>query len=80
MTISEERIECLKLMTETLKFIEEMTGSTSFATKDALNGPNDTRSDEIDASDVVSSIRMVYKAICKKEEKERAQRNIRINS
>jgi len=44
------------------------------------NGPNDTRTDEIDASDVISSVRLVFKTHQKKEEKERAKRTIRINA
>lgn len=44
------------------------------------SGPNDTRTDEIDASDVVSSVRLIFKTYSKKEERERAKRQIRINS
>ena len=79
MTIGEARIDCLKLMCDTFKFVEEMTGITSFATSNGMTGPNDTRSDEIDASDVVSSIRLVYKTYTKKEERERQMRTNRIN-
>ena len=79
MTIGEARIDCLKLMCDTFKFVEDMTGSTSFATTNGMTGPNDTRSDEIDASDVVSSIRLVYKTYTKKEERERQLRTNRIN-
>ncbi len=38
------------------------------------NGPNDTRTDEIEASDVVSCVRLIYKTFAKKEERERQKR------
>jgi len=38
------------------------------------NGPNDTRTDEIDAADVVSAVRLIYKTFAKKEERERQKR------
>lgn len=50
-------------MCETFKFVEELAGSAALIQKDGMigNGPNDTRTDEIDASDVISSVRLVYK-------------------
>lgn len=82
MTIGEQRIDCLKLMCETFKFVEELAGSAALIQKDGMigNGPNDTRTDEIDASDVISSVRLVYKTHQKKEERERQKRSNRINS
>mgnify|MGYP006950271329 CR=1 FL=1 len=44
------------------------------------SGPNDTRTDEIEAADVISSVRLVYKTHQKKEEKEKAKRTNRINA
>ncbi len=81
MTIGEQRIDCLKLMCETLKFVEELAGSYT-GSKDGMigSGPNDTRTDEIEAADVVSSIRLVFKTYQKKEAVERQKRQIRINS
>jgi hypothetical protein len=81
MTIGEQRIDCLKLMCEALKFVEELAGSYA-GNKDAMigSGPNDTRTDEIEAADVVSSVRLVYKTYEKKEAVERQKRQIRINS
>jgi hypothetical protein len=43
------------------------------------SGPNDARTDEIDASDVVSAVRLIQKTFQKKEDRERAMRNNRIN-
>lgn len=63
MTIGEQRIDCLKLMCDTFKFVEELAGNTSLIQKDGMigSGPNDTRTDEIEATDVVSSVRLIYK-------------------
>jgi len=82
MTIGEQRVDCLKLMCETFKFVEDLAGSTSLVQKDGMigSGPNDTRTDEIDAGDVVSSVRLIFKTYSKKEDRERAKRQIRINS
>lgn len=69
-------------MCDTIKFVEELAGSTSQTQKDNMigNGPNDTRTDEIEASDVVSAVRLIYRTYSKKEERERQKRQIRINS
>ena len=61
MTIGEYRIDCLKLMCDTFKFIEELAGNTALIQQDKMigSGPNDARTDEIDASDVVSAVRLI---------------------
>jgi len=53
-----------------------LAGSTSQTQKDNMigNGPNDTRTDEIEASDVVSAVRLIYRTYSKKEERERQKR------
>lgn len=63
MTIGELRVDCLKAMCDTFKFVEELAGNTALIQKDGMigNGPNDARTDEIDASDVVSAVRLIYK-------------------
>ena len=73
MTIGTERIDCLRNMCDTFKFVEEIAGTTANIVKDGMvgSGPNDTRTDEIDVSDVVSSVRLIFKTYQKKEEKER---------
>jgi len=50
-------------MCDTFKFVEELAGNTALIHKDGMvgNGPNDTRTDEIDASDVVSAVRLIQK-------------------
>jgi hypothetical protein len=82
MTIGEQRIDCLQLMCEVFKFVEELAGSAALIPKDGMigKGPNDTRSDEIEASDLISAVRLVYKTHQKKEEKERQRRTNRINA
>ena len=63
-------------MCDTIKFVEELAGSTSQTQKDNMigNGPNDTRTDEIEASDVVSAVRLIYRTYSKHEERERQKR------
>ena len=63
-------------MCETFKFVEELAGNTSLIQKDGMigNGPNDARTDEIDASDVVSAVRLIQKTFQKKEDREKALR------
>ena len=69
-------------MCEVFKFVEELAGSASLIQKDGMvgKGPNDTRSDEIEASDLISGVRLVYKTHQQKEEKERQKRTNRINA
>jgi hypothetical protein len=38
---------------------------------------DESRSDEIDIADVMSSVRLIYKALIKKEEKDKVARNNR---
>jgi len=38
---------------------------------------DESRTDEVDIADVMSSVRLIYKAILKKEEKEKVNRNNR---
>jgi hypothetical protein len=62
MTIGEQRVDCLKMMCDGFKFIEEIAGSSSLIRKDGMtSGPDDTRTDDIEASDVVSAARLIYK-------------------
>ena len=35
---------------------------------------DESRTDEIDVADVISSVRLIYKALIKKEEKEKSKR------
>ena len=80
MTIAEERTESLKAMVEAFKFIEDLAGNTCVM-QSALIGKqiDDSRSDEVDAADVIGSIRLIYKVYQKRKERERQARNNRIS-
>ena len=79
MTIAEERIETLRMMCDAFKFIEELAGNTSLIQQANIGKQiDDSRSDEVDAADVIGSIRLIYKTYLKKQERERQARNNRI--
>lgn len=59
MTIADERTETLKLMCDTFKFIEELAGSTAYLQQQKML--DDTHSDDINASEVIGAIRLIYK-------------------
>jgi hypothetical protein len=62
MTIADERTEALKLMCDTFKFIEELAGNTAYLQQQKIGqGMDDSRSDDIDAADVIGSVRLIYK-------------------
>ena len=62
MTIASERTETLKMMCEAFKFIEDLAGNTSVMAQDKIGKDlDDGRSDEVDAADVIGSIRLIYK-------------------
>jgi hypothetical protein len=62
MSISEERTDALRMVNEAVKFIEEIAGNSSILQKEKIGtGMDESRSDDIDAADVISSIRLIYK-------------------
>lgn len=62
MTIGEQRIDCVKMMCEGLKFIEEIAGNASLINKDGMkSGPDDTRTDDLEATDVISGVRLILR-------------------
>jgi hypothetical protein len=62
MTISVDRVDCLRQMTEAFKFIEELAGSASTIRNEKMGaGPDEARTDEIDCADVISGVRLIYK-------------------
>lgn len=72
MTISVDRVNCLKLMCDGFKFIEELAGNSSLMSCDKPGtGPDEARTDEIDCSDVISAVRLIFKTYSKKAEKEK---------
>jgi len=69
------------MMCEAFKFVEELAGNTSLIQKQAIGTTIDeSRSDEVDAADVISAIRLIYKTYQKKANREKQQRANRINS
>lgn len=73
MTIAEDRKECLQMMVDAFKFLENQAGSVS-----KVRGPggvisamDESRTDDIDLADVMSSVRLIYKTMIKKEEKDK---------
>jgi hypothetical protein len=62
MTISEERTETLRLMCETFKFIEELAGNTGYLQQQQIGrNIDESRTDGIEAADVIGSVRLIYK-------------------
>ena len=79
MTIAEERTETLRMMCDAFKFIEELAGNTSLIQQAQIGKQiDDSRTDEVDAADVIGAIRLIYKTYVKKQERERQARNNRI--
>ena len=70
MTIAEDRKETLQNMVDAFKFLENQAGSLS-KIRGASSGMDESRTDEVDLVDVVSSVRLLYKAVLKKEEKDK---------
>lgn len=77
MTIADGRKETLQMMVDGFKFLENQAGALAkYRTAGVAaggSGMDESRTDEIDAADVVSSVRLIYKALLKKEEKEKKQ-------
>ena len=72
MTIAEERTESLKQMVDAFKFIEELAGNTAMMQQATIGKHiDDSRSDSIEAADVIGSIRLIYKVYQKRQERER---------
>lgn len=69
MSIAEDRPEALRMVNEAGKFIEELAGNAAVMQKDKIGtGMDEARSDDIDAADVISSIRLIYKTYQKASE------------
>ena len=74
MAIAEERKECLQMMVDAFKFLENQAGNAGLMAKQK-NTMDESRTDEVDIADVISAVRLLYKAFIKKEEKEKMLRN-----
>ncbi len=60
------------MMCEGFKFIEEIAGNASLINKDGMkSGPDDTRTDDVDASDVISAARLIYRTYKKEADREK---------
>lgn len=68
MTIAEERKESLQIMVDAFKFIESQAGNAGLLAKQK-NTMDESRTDEIDIADVISSVRLIHKAFVKSEAK-----------
>lgn len=73
MTIAEEKKETLQMMVDAFKFLENQAGNAGQLSK-SKNTIDQSRSDEIEIADVISSVRLLNKALLKKEAKEKKPR------
>jgi len=69
LAVGEDRSEVVNKMVDALNFIQSQAGPLPIK-----NISDDTRSDDIDVTDVFSKIRLIQKAIAKEEIKGRAKR------
>jgi hypothetical protein len=70
MTIAEDRKETMSMMIEAFKFLENQAGSVGKGKLGAgMTAMDEARTDEIEIGDVMSTIRLQYKTLLKKEEK-----------
>jgi hypothetical protein len=72
MTIAEDRKEGLQMMVDAFRFLENQAGAVGKLK--GTSGMDEARTDEMDIVDVVSSVRLLYKALLKREEKEKKMR------
>ena len=60
------------MMCEGFKFIEEIAGNASLINKDGMkSGPDDTRTDDVDASDVISAARLIFRTYQKEADRDK---------
>lgn len=57
-------------MIDAFKFLENQAGNAGVMAKQK-NVMDESRTDEVDIADVISSVRLIHKATLKKEEKEK---------
>lgn len=76
MTIAEDRKETLQMMVDAFKFLENQAGSTGKG-KTSSCGMDESRTDEVDVGDVMSAVRLLYKTLLKKEEKDKIKPTIK---
>jgi hypothetical protein len=71
MTIATDRKDSLQMMVDAFKFLENQAGALSKIRGGASGQMDESRTDEVDITDVVSSVRLLYKALLKKEERDK---------
>lgn len=79
MTIAIDRKDSLKMMVDAFKFLENQAGNAGVMAKQK-NTMDESRTDEVDVADVISSVRLLYKALIKKEEKDKKNKKRWFNS
>ena len=58
------------MMVDAFKFLENQAGSLSKIRQGTgINSMDESRTDEVDVADVMSSVRLIYKSLVKKDEK-----------
>jgi hypothetical protein len=60
-------------MVDAFKFLENQAGNAGLMAKQK-NTMDESRTDEVEIADVISAVRLLYKAFIKKEEKEKLNR------
>ncbi len=73
MTIAENRKDTLHNMVEAIKFIEQQAGAVGLLPQTG-NQMDESRTDEIRVQEVMSSIRLQYKTMVKKDDREKQKR------
>ncbi len=61
------------MMVDAFKFLENQAGNAGLMAKQK-NTMDESRTDEVEIADVISAVRLLYKAFIKKEEKEKLNR------
>ena len=64
MTIALDRKDTLKMMVDSFKFLENQAGNAGVMAKQK-NTMDESRTDDVDVADVISSVRLLYKALIK---------------
>ena len=64
MTIALDRKDTLKMMVDSFKFLENQAGNAGVMAKQK-NTMDESRTEDVDVADVISSVRLLYKALIK---------------
>lgn len=72
LSVAQNRVEVVEKIVEALNFIQSQAGPLPLKSMS-----DDTRSDDIDVTDVFSKIRLIQKAMNKEANKKRASRSLK---